>query len=65
MKIERYTHEYRNDFHAILKCEYCEHSQELKSGYHDDYYHKHVLPAIRCETCGSSSVSRTPQESEQ
>jgi hypothetical protein len=59
MNIERYTYEHRRDFHAVLKCEHCGSTQALKSGYNDHYYHHHVLPAIKCNSCGKP---RSPQE---
>jgi hypothetical protein len=52
MKIIKYTFQHANDFYAIIECEHCLSTQELKSGYHDGYYHNHVLPAIKCKTCG-------------
>lgn len=52
MKIQKITFEHRNDFYAILECEHCQATQELKTGYNDGYYHNHVLPAIKCKACG-------------
>lgn len=51
MNILKYTFQSGNDFHAILKCEHCGHEGELKSGYHDGFYHGSVLPSIICKEC--------------
>jgi hypothetical protein len=55
MVILKYTFQHRNDFGSILKCEHCNHEQDLNSGYNDHYYHNHVLPAIECKSCGKAS----------
>ena len=52
MKIKQITFEHRNDFKAIMVCEHCEHVQENRSGYHDNYYHTQVIPGMFCESCG-------------
>ena len=59
MKIQKITFEHRNDFCAILECEHCQETQELKSGYHDNYYHTRVLPTISCKGCGKARVENT------
>ncbi len=56
MKIQKITNEHRNDFWAILECEHCNATQELRSGYHDTYYHGVVLPNISCQSCGKNSA---------
>ena len=60
MKISEMLSEHRNDFSAMLICEHCGSKQKLTSGYHDNYYHTKVLPAIPCEKCGRdrSGVAR-------
>jgi transcription elongation factor Elf1 len=52
MKIKQITSEYRNDFSADMECEHCGHVQQLTSGYHDNYYHTQVIPAMFCKACG-------------
>lgn len=52
MKIQKITYQHRNDFCAIMVCEWCEHTQELNSGYNDAYYHNSVIPKLECKTCG-------------
>lgn len=52
MKIKNVTWQMRNDFYAIMECEHCGNTQELKSGYDDDFYHQKVIPAMKCKKCG-------------
>lgn len=54
MKIDRMISESGNDFSATLVCEHCGSRQELTTGYHDNYYHTRVLPAIACRACGKN-----------
>jgi C4-type Zn-finger protein len=56
MKLIRKTQQYRRDFSGILECQSCNHQQHLKSGYDDMYYHKEVIPNIKCENCMKSSI---------
>jgi len=52
MKIKKITSQHRRDFGAVLECEHCGSTQELTSGYDDDYFHRNVIPNIECRTCG-------------
>lgn len=52
MFIEKILSQHRNDFTATLKCEHCGSTQYLGSGYHDNFYHVSVIPAIGCHACG-------------
>lgn len=52
MKIKTITDQHRNDFSAIMECEHCGHEQKLRTGYDDEYYHRKVIPAMKCEKCG-------------
>ena len=52
MFIEKILSQHRNDFTATLKCEHCESTQKLTTGYHDAFYHEKVIPAIACHACG-------------
>ena len=54
MKIQEETFCMGNDFHAIMECEHCGSTQELKSGYHDGFYHSRVIPAMTCKACGKN-----------
>lgn len=56
MRIKEITFESRNDFHAIMVCEHCGHTQNLTSGYHDNYYHTQVIPSMHCKGCGRNSA---------
>lgn len=52
MFIEKILTQHRNDFTATLKCEHCESSQKLTTGYNDHFYHACVIPEIGCDSCG-------------
>lgn len=54
MKIKSIISEYRNDFNAVMECEHCGWQYTLKSGYHDNYYHTSVIPAMTCKACGKN-----------
>lgn len=62
MRIQEITFIHRNDFKAILVCEHCQSTQRLGSGYQDDFYHRHVLPSIRCVKCGKNRAGEVAQE---
>lgn len=55
MKIKKITFQHRNDFHAIMECEFCGKEQENRSGYSDDNYFDHVIPNMPCRHCGICS----------
>jgi len=54
MKIKEVTFRSRRDFTAIFECEHCGHTIE-KGGYDDAYFHKEVIPKMKCENCGKTS----------
>jgi len=56
MKIKHITDEYHHDFSAVMVCEHCNHEQDLKSGYDDVYYHRNVIPAMKCGGCGKNRL---------
>lgn len=56
MKIATMLSEHGNDFSALMKCEHCGHTRTLTSGYHDNHYHRRVIPAMRCASCGKNRV---------
>ena len=62
MKIKKITSEHRNDFSAVIECEHCGGTAKLTSGYHDNYYHAHVIPAMTCQACGKNRAGETPAE---
>ena len=62
MKIQRMTSISRNDFTAIMECEFCGGTQELKTGYDDGYYHERVIPAMTCHACGRTRGGSIPKE---
>lgn len=62
MKIQRVTSTLGYDFTAIMECEHCGATQELETGYNDDYYHSRVIPAMTCKACGKNRVGVVPEE---
>lgn len=57
MKIKQITNQYRRDFSADMKCEFCNHEEKLTSGYDDRNYHDNVVPNMKCKSCGESTIS--------
>lgn len=53
MKIKKILSQHRRDFTAIYECEGCGATKE-SHGYDDRYFHDHVIPAAKCESCGKS-----------
>jgi predicted RNA-binding Zn-ribbon protein involved in translation (DUF1610 family) len=51
MKIKKITSQSRRDFYAIYECEHCGHEKE-GYGYDDAYFHKSVIPGMKCDSCG-------------
>ena len=56
MKIEKITSQNRRDFTAWFVCEHCGYRHE-RSGYDDDYFHREVIPDMKCPDCGKKSPS--------
>lgn len=56
MRIKQKTWQNRRDFAAIMECEHCGATEELKSGYDDAYYHNEVIPAMKCSKCGKTAA---------
>jgi len=54
MKIRKITDQHRRDFSAVYECEHCG-ATETGSGYDDDYFHRNVIPAMKCKRCGKSA----------
>lgn len=61
MKIKTITGESRNDFAATMECEHCGHKQNITTGYHDNFYHTKVIPAMTCKSCGKNRSGEVPQ----
>jgi len=59
MKIAKMLNEYRNDFSAIMECEHCGNTQELITGYHDNFYHTKVIPAMYCKKCNKNRAGES------
>lgn len=58
MKIKKITSQTRRDFAALMECEFCGHQRMNNSGYDDRYYHDNVIPNMKCEKCGESTISK-------
>jgi predicted RNA-binding Zn-ribbon protein involved in translation (DUF1610 family) len=54
MKIQSITSQNRRDFSAVYECEHCGATEEGR-GYDDDYFHRHVVPAMACKKCGETA----------
>lgn len=54
MKIKEIKSQNRRDFYAVFECEHCGHTME-RSGYDDEYFHKHVIPDMVCPVCGKKA----------
>lgn len=55
MKIKKIASQNRRDFYAIYECESCGDSFR-GSGYDDRNFHDNVIPNMKCQNCGKSSV---------
>ena len=55
MKIKKISTQIRRDFTAELECEHCGHACYLGSGYDDAFYHRSVIPSMKCEKCGKKA----------
>jgi primosomal protein N' len=52
MKIKQINTQHRRDFWADMECEHCGHVVKNVSGYDDAYFHKEVIPNMKCKKCG-------------
>jgi len=57
MKIKEMISQHRRDFSATMKCEFCGHTMRLTSGYDDRNYYDNVIPNMKCDVCGNSTMS--------
>ena len=55
MKIQKINSQSRRDFWADMVCEHCGHVEKNQSGYDDDYFHRDVIPQMKCKQCGKKS----------
>ena len=55
MKIQKILNQHRRDFRAIYECEGCGSIKEA-DGYDDAYFHQNVIPDMKCENCGKTSI---------
>lgn len=44
----------RRDFRAIYECEHCG-VTESANGYDDEYFHRKVIPSMKCKNCGKEA----------
>ena len=61
MKIQKYLDSMGNDFSAIMECEHCGKTHKLTTGYDDGYYHRKVIPAMTCKSCGKNRAGEIPE----
>lgn len=59
MEIKKITFKMGNDFYADMVCEHCGHEGELKTGYHDGFFHNNVIPSMLCGGCGKNRAGGT------
>jgi len=62
MKIAKILSEHRNDFTAMMECEHCGATEKLTTGYHDNFYHTKVIPAMHCGACGKDRQGNLNKE---
>jgi ribosomal protein L37AE/L43A len=46
----------RRDFTGVYQCEGCQNTQQQGGGYDDSYFHQFVIPEMKCNKCGKSSL---------
>ncbi len=56
MKIKRIISQHRRDFTAVYECEQCGYITE-DSGYDDSYFHRSVIPRMKCPRCEKTAGS--------
>ena len=54
MKVKKILSQHRRDFTAIYICEHCG-FEKKSSGYDDSFFHKNVIPDMKCEKCGKKA----------
>ena len=56
MKIQKINSQNRRDFYADMVCEHCGNIEKNVSGYDDNYFHRNVIPDMKCKQCGKKSL---------
>ena len=62
MRVKEITFQYRNDFSAIMQCEFCSHEWENNAGYNDANYFENVVPNMKCPVCKKCSKDELKDE---
>lgn len=57
MKLLKKISQYRRDFDAIYKCEFCGAEETVNDCYDDRNFHDTVSPKWTCKKCGKSTIS--------
>lgn len=60
MRIKAIVRQHRRDFVADYVCESCGHVHR-GNGYDDTYFHREVIPDMRCPNCGKASGVQTSE----
>jgi transcription elongation factor Elf1 len=55
MKIKKIISQMRRDFTAIFECEHCGKTEEKSGCYDDEYYHRKVIPEMKCKDCNKKA----------
>ena len=58
MRIKLILSECGNDFSAVMKCEHCQATHTINSGYHDNNYHTRVIPGMFCPKCHKNRIGQ-------
>jgi transcription elongation factor Elf1 len=58
MRIKKIISQHRRDFTALMECEFCGHQKTNNRGYDDRHYHDNVIPNMKCDGCGESTLSK-------
>lgn len=51
MHLKAKIYQHRRDFRGIFACYFCGHEEE-GPGYDDAYFHRTVIPGMKCKSCG-------------
>lgn len=57
MHIKEILSQNQRDFWAIYECEHCG-DTEKRSGYDDSYFHRVVIPEMRCKKCNKQASEK-------
>ncbi len=59
MRIQKKIRQHRRDFIADYECEHCG-NVDRGDGYDDAFYHRNVIPMMRCSKCKKSAPEDAP-----